>query len=185
LQQWLDDDDRLDEEQLREKIIIMLQESYTERYAKVGDQMREVERQVMLQVLDNLWKEHLQNMDQLRQGIGLRAYAQKNPKQEYKRESFAMFGELLSNIKTETIRYLSHIEVASQEDMQLLETQRREEEKNRKYQHASASSLVEEQEDLPAEEIKQPVLREGPKVGRNDPCPCGSGKKFKQCCGKI
>lgn len=80
---------------------------------------------------------------------------------------------------------MSHIEVASQEDMQLLETQRREEEKNRKYQHASASSLVEEQEDLPAEEIKQPVLREGPKVGRNDPCPCGSGKKFKQCCGKI
>jgi preprotein translocase subunit SecA len=109
-----------------------LQEAYDSRYTHVGEQMREVERQVMLQVLDNLWKDHLASMDQLRQGIGLRAYAQKNPKQEYKRESFALFEELLDNIKYETIRYLSHIEVTTEEDMQRLEQQRRAEQSNRR-----------------------------------------------------
>ena len=117
VQKWLDEDDRLEESDLREKIVAVIQQDYLERYAHVGDQMREVERQIMLQVLDNLWKEHLASMDQLRQGIGLRAYAQKNPKQEYKRESFVLFEELLGNIKYDTIRYLSHIEVASKEDM--------------------------------------------------------------------
>jgi preprotein translocase subunit SecA len=183
IREWLDEDDRLEEEQLRQKIVSELQNSYLTRYAEVGDQMREVERQVMLQVLDNLWKEHLQSMDQLRQGIGLRAYAQKNPKQEYKRESFGMFKELLDNIKMDTIRYLSHIELASEDDMRRMEQQRRDEQKNREFKHAQASGL-DQAEDQP-EGARQPVLRQGPKVGRNDPCPCGSGKKFKQCCGKI
>ena len=185
IQKWLDKDDRLEEEQLKEKIVTELQRNYEARYAKVGDQMREVERQVMLQVLDNLWKEHLQSMDQLRQGIGLRAYAQKNPKQEYKRESFGMFEALLDNIKTDTIRYLSHIELASQDDMQRMEQQRRDEQKHRQYRHAQASSLDEGAGEQVGDSGKQPLLRQGPKVGRNDPCPCGSGKKFKQCCGKI
>ena len=118
IQKWLDKDDRLEEGQLREKIVTELQGNYEARYAKVGDQMREVERQVMLQVLDNLWKEHLQNMDQLRQGIGLRAYAQKNPKQEYKHESFRMFKALVYNMKPDTIRYLSHLDLSIQHDIQ-------------------------------------------------------------------
>jgi preprotein translocase subunit SecA len=182
VQGWLDEDTRLDEETLRSRIIDLVQANYATRYAHVGEQMREVERQIMLQVLDNLWKEHLASMDQLRQGIGLRAYAQKNPKQEYKRESFALFESLLDNIKYETIRYLSHIEVATREDMDRLEQQRREEQKGREYQHAKVAGIDTESETT--EPAQQPQRR-GPKVGRNDLCTCGSGKKFKHCCGKI
>ena len=184
VQRWLDEDSRLDEMTLREKITEALQSAYDSRYAHVGEQMREVERQIMLQVLDNLWKDHLASMDQLRQGIGLRAYAQKNPKQEYKRESFALFEDLLDNIKYETIRYLSHIEVATQEDMQRLEQKRRAEQSNRQYQHAEAAAMEKEAQSE-VEAGQQPIQRTGPKVGRNDACPCGSGKKYKQCCGKI
>ena len=184
ISQWLEDDSRLDEETLRARIIKLVQEDYDTRYADVGPQMREVERQIMLQVLDTQWKDHLANMDQLRQGIGLRAYAQKNPKQEYKRESFAMFEELLANIKYETIRFLSHIQVASEDDMRKLEAQRRKEQEGREYQHAQSANLAQEQGEESAA-APQPVQRLGPKVGRNDPCPCGSGKKYKQCHGKI
>ena len=182
VQAWLDEDTRLDEETLRSRIIDLVQANYATRYAHVGEQMREVERQIMLQVLDNLWKEHLASMDQLRQGIGLRAYAQKNPKQEYKRESFALFEGLLDNIKYETIRYLSHIEVATREDMDRLEQQRREEQKGREYQHAQAAGIEDDSQPAKAAQLPQ---RRGPKVGRNDLCTCGSGKKYKHCCGKI
>ena len=182
VQAWLDEDTRLDEETLRSRIIDLVQANYATRYAHVGEQMREVERQIMLQVLDNLWKEHLASMDQLRQGIGLRAYAQKNPKQEYKRESFALFESLLDNIKYETIRYLSHIEVATREDMDRLEQQRREEQKGREYQHAQAAGIEDDSQPAKAAQLPQ---RRGPKVGRNDLCTCGSGKKYKHCCGKI
>ena len=184
ISQWLEEDNRLDEETLRARVVALVEEDYQTRYASVGAQMREVERQIMLQVLDNQWKDHLANMDQLRQGIGLRAYAQKNPKQEYKRESFAMFEELLANIKYETIRFLSHIQVTSDEDMRKLEAQRRKEQEGREYQHAQSANLAQEsgEEGAPA---AQPIQRLGPKVGRNDPCPCGSEKKYKQCHGKI
>jgi preprotein translocase subunit SecA len=182
--QWLEEDTRLDEETLRSRIADIIETDYQTRYAAVGSQMREVERQIMLQVLDNQWKDHLANMDQLRQGIGLRAYAQKNPKQEYKRESFAMFEALLSNIKHETIRFLSHIQIAGEDDMRKLEEQRRREEQGRQYQHAEAGSLEADGEAATGQ-APQPQLRQGPKVGRNDPCPCGSGKKYKQCHGQI
>jgi len=185
IQKWLDEDDRLEEGALRNNIAVQLQQAYIDRYAHVGDQMREVERQIMLQVLDNLWKEHLASMDQLRQGIGLRAYAQKNPKQEYKRESFGLFEDLLGNIKYDTIRYLSHIEVASEDDMARLEEQRRSEQTNREYKHADAPGMVGADGGETPQPTQQPVTRQGPKVGRNDLCPCQSGKKFKQCCGKI
>ena len=184
ISQWLEEDSRLDEETLRARVIELVQEDYQTRYADVGTQMREVERQIMLQVLDTQWKDHLANMDQLRQGIGLRAYAQKNPKQEYKRESFAMFEELLANIKYETIRFLSHIQVASDDDMRKLEAQRRKEQEGREYQHAASADLAQEQGEESAP-TAQPIQRAGPKVGRNDPCPCGSEKKFKQCHGII
>ena len=160
-----------------------------ENLEPLGDAARRFEKQILLQVLDQLWKEHLATMDQLRQGIGLRAYAQKNPKQEYKRESFALFEDLLNNIKYETIRYLSHIEVATEDDMRRLEQQRRDEQKNREYQHAKAQGMASqdgrEDESGVAIEGRKPVQRLGPKVGRNDPCTCGSGTKYKQCCGRI
>ncbi len=187
---WLEEDSRLDEDALRQRIVEQVQSDYESRYAHIGQQMREVERQIMLQVLDNLWKDHLANMDQLRQGIGLRAYAQKNPKQEYKRESFAMFEDLLNNIKVETVRLLSHIQVASEEDMRNLEEQRRREQEGREYQHAATEGLAGEAQSAEAAagaapQGQKPMLRQTPKVGRNDPCTCGSGKKYKQCCGKL
>jgi preprotein translocase subunit SecA len=188
LRGWLEEDNRLDEETLRQRIIEQVQTDYETRYADVGQQMREVERQIMLQVLDNQWKDHLANMDQLRQGIGLRAYAQKNPKQEYKRESFEMFEALLNNIKYETVRFLSHIQVASEDEMRKLEEQRRLEQEGREYQHADSKSLTSDEPSAgtqKATQAQQPQQRQGPKVGRNDPCICGSGKKFKHCCGKI
>jgi preprotein translocase subunit SecA len=187
IQQWLDDDQRFDEEQLRDKVVSEVQANYESSYAHVGVAMREVERQVMLQLVDNLWKDHLTNMDQLRQGIGLRAYAQKNPKQEYKRESFELFEQLLENIKHETIRYLSHVQVSSQDDVDRMEKQRKNQALNHQYQHAQLDELNEsevEAEQNSPDSVK-PVLRSAPKVGRNSPCPCGSGKKYKQCCGKI
>ena len=187
IQQWLDDDQRFHEEQLRDKVVNEVQANYEASYAHVGDAMREVERQIMLQILDNLWKDHLTNMDQLRQGIGLRAYAQKNPKQEYKRESFELFEQLLENIKHETIRYLSHVQVSSQEDVDRIEQQRKNQALNHQYQHAQLNELndSEDETNQNSPDSVKPVLRSGPKVGRNSPCPCGSGKKYKQCCGKI
>jgi preprotein translocase subunit SecA len=188
VQKWLDKDDRLDEEAIREKVVDQVQTAYDRRYAHLGDQMREVERLVMLQLMDNLWKDHLHNMDQLRQGIGLRAYAQKNPKQEYKRESFALFEELLDTIKHETIKYLSHVQIANSDDVEKIEEQRRRQESQRQYQHSQVAGLDETSDkEAPAErpQAVKPVQRSTPKVGRNSPCPCGSGKKYKQCCGKI
>jgi preprotein translocase subunit SecA len=186
LQQWLDDDQRFDEDQLRQRVIDSIQKAYEERYAHVGDAMREIERQIMLQLLDTLWKDHLTNMDQLRQGIGLRAYAQKNPKQEYKRESYDLFEQLLDNIKHETIKYLSHVEVSSKEDVERIEQQRRRQETQHQYQHAQVADMAGDETDQQnSAEPSKPMVRSAPKVGRNSPCPCGSGKKYKQCCGKI
>ena len=143
----------------------------------------------MLQVLDNLWKEHLQNMDHLRQGIGLRAYAQKNPKQEYKRESFALFEALLQRLKYEVIRFLSHVQVQRSDEAAVIEQQRREAAAKQKmaFEHADARPAVPTDQAPTAEEpvAPQPITRAQPKVGRNDPCPCGSGKKYKQCHGAL
>jgi preprotein translocase subunit SecA len=145
----------------------------------------------MLQVLDTLWKEHLQTMDLLRQGIHLRGYAQKNPKQEYKREAFALFQDLLENIKHDVIRILSHVKVREQEEVEQMEAQRRAEAARQRlnFEHApgsaAASEAVQTQPEPEPEGNAAPYVRQTPKVGRNDPCPCGSGKKYKQCHGKI
>ena len=195
--QWLKDDNRLYEETLRERIEEKLAEAYKAKEAAVEapegqpNPLRLFEKQVMLQVVDNLWKEHLATMDHLRQGIHLRGYAQKNPKQEYKRESFTLFQELLDNIKRETIRLLSHVKVREEEEVRQMEEQRRAQAemqaRQASYEHAEAGSAggeeasTEDQEDAQA----QPFVREERKVGRNEPCPCGSGKKYKQCHGKL
>ncbi len=187
--QWLDEDAGLHEETLRERIVAAVQTAYDEKSAGVGAGMRQLEKQIMLQVLDTLWKEHLQVMDQLRQGIHLRAYANKNPKQEYKRESFALFEALLQRLKYEVIRFLSHVQVQRSDEAAAIEQQRREAAAKQKmaFEHAqAAAALPEEQADAPSETMApQPITRAQPKVGRNDPCPCGSGKKYKQCHGAL
>ncbi|MAD62226.1 preprotein translocase subunit SecA [Haliea sp.] len=192
VQAWLDEDDSLHEEALREKIVAAVQAAYDAKSADVGPPMRKIEKQIMLQVLDTLWKDHLATMDHLRQGIHLRAYAQKNPKQEYKRESFALFEQLLQNLKYEVVKFLSHVQIQHQDESALIEARRREAAEREKlaFQHAAASAMAEEalasaSAEPAAAETPQTFTREQPKVGRNEPCPCGSGKKFKQCHGRI
>jgi len=189
LQRWLDEDKRLNEEGLKSKVIEAANEAYQQRCERIGEDIHTVERQVMLQVLDNLWKEHLSNIDHLRQGIGLRAYAQKNPKQEYKRESFELFQEMLENIKLETVRFLCRVEIRRDDEAEELERQRQEafNQQQMEFSHEQSQSALAEEE--PVAELgalpEQPFVRSSEKVGRNSPCPCGSGKKFKQCHGKL
>ncbi|MBE0490265.1 MAG: preprotein translocase subunit SecA, partial [Halomonas sp.] len=192
LVQWAEEDERFHEEQLRERLQAMHLETYQAKVDEAGEAlMRRFEKQVMLQVLDTRWKEHLQSMDHLRRGIHLRGYAQKNPKQEYKRESFELFQNLLTNIKADVTRILSHVQVRRPEEVDELERQRRE---ALARETATAASRHEDPDAADPAETQaaplpgadgRPVRREGPKVGRNDACPCGSGKKYKQCCGKL
>ena len=189
---WLEEDKTLHEESLRERVIEEVQAAYDTKSNIVGDGMRNLEKQIMLQVLDNLWKEHLATMDQLRQGIHLRAYANKNPKQEYKRESFELFESLLDRLKYEVVRFLSHVQVQRQDEAAEVERRRREEAARQQmaFQHAQASSLPGASDGQSADGSNEApsagtVVRNTPKVGRNDPCPCGSGKKYKQCHGVL
>ncbi|WP_394130644.1 preprotein translocase subunit SecA [Shewanella maritima] len=185
VQEWLDKEDDLHEETLRERILETWTTAYKAKEEMVGPQvLRQFEKAVMLQTLDGLWKEHLAAMDHLRQGIHLRGYAQKNPKQEYKRESFELFQQMLETLKHDVISVLSKVQVQAQSDVDEMEQRRREEQEKiqRDYQHAAAQGL---NEDEPAPAANRTVIRDGEKVGRNDPCPCGSGKKYKQCHGKL
>ncbi|MCP3906666.1 MAG: preprotein translocase subunit SecA [Oceanicoccus sp.] len=186
IQKWLDEDDNLHEEPLREKILAVITEAYEEKVKEIGPEIRKLEKHIMLQVLDNLWKEHLATMDHLRQGIHLRAYAQKNPKQEYKREAFSLFESMLSSLKHDVVRFLANVRIQREDELEELERQRREEQarKQMEFQHANASAMPEQEQQATAEE-QAPFVRQGAKVGRNDPCTCGSGKKYKQCCGKL
>ena len=191
IQQWLDEDSRLDEEKIRQRITEQLAGIYQEKTEAIGPQvMHHFEKTVMLQVLDDSWKEHLAAMDHLRQGIHLRGYAQKDPKQEYKKEAFEMFTSMLEGIKHEVIGIVSKVQVRSDEEVTQMEEQNRTPQEL-EYQHAEASALAGEEPaaDAPAEEAAtstaKPFIREGAKVGRNDPCPCGSGKKYKACHGRL
>jgi len=181
VQHWLDEDDHLHEETLRSKIVDQVRGEYTSKAEKMGDNIRIFEKQIMLQILDNLWKEHLAAMDYLRQGIHLRAYAQKQPKQEYKREAFELFEELLENVKFEVIKFLARVQFQVDEDVNALENKRREEESRNKM-NFQKDNLDRSEEKA---ESKAPFIRRDKKVGRNEPCPCGSGKKFKSCHGKL
>lgn len=178
VQQWLDNDDKLFEEIIRERIFDEIVKAYELKETTVGPEViRNFEKAVMLQSLDGLWKEHLAAMDHLRQGIHLRGYAQKNPKQEYKRESFELFSQMLDTLKVDVISILSRVQVQQQADVEAVEEQRRAAEVERKFEHESVTEPEAEKPAVPQ--------RSGPKVGRNDPCPCGSGKKYKQCHGKL
>ena len=183
VQKWLDADDRLEEESLRSKIQTQLSDSYQSKTDVVGaDTIRGFEKQVMLQVIDSRWKEHLATMDMLRQGIHLRGYAQKNPKQEYKRESFDLFQHLLFSIKEDVIRILSNVQVRSPAEVEEEERTKREQaQAAMQYRHEQALAQTGAQQQAQAASTGVPPS----KVGRNEPCPCGSGKKYKQCHGKL
>jgi len=188
IQKWLDENDELHEESLRERILEEMVRLYREKGQLVGIEVaHHFEKAVMMQVLDSLWKEHLASMDYLRQGIHLRGYAQKNPKQEYKRESFELFTDLLERIKHDVIGIISRVQVNTEEDVAAVEAQRRNQGEV-EYQHEDASAMAPSEPDVSeqAEQPEQqPFVRDGKKIGRNEPCPCGSGKKYKQCHGKL
>ena len=184
VQNWLDSDDGLHEVTLRERIVEAVQEACDAREQITGsDLMRHFEKAIMLQTLDMQWKEHLAQMDYLRQGINLRGYAQKDPKQEYKREAFEMFTSMLERIKHDVIALISRVELRAQEDVEAVEEQRRQS-GDVELQHEQTDAMTGETE--PEEQQQaQPMIRDGRKVGRNEPCPCGSGKKYKQCHGAL
>ncbi len=198
---WIRDDPKLNADGIRERCIQRVQETYEEKEKAIGEPlMRLVEKEVMLKQLDLHWKEHLAAMDYLRQGIGLRGYAQKNPKQEYKREAFEMFGEMLDNVKHDTISILSRVRIQSEQDVARMEAERRAAQAM-EFKHADASALPQQapiarpaaaavaagaRPAAPAGVSPQtPFVRPDRKVGRNEPCPCGSGKKFKRCHGQL
>lgn len=186
LQAWLDADDKLFEELLRERIIEAAKQAYAEKEQMVGEQvLRSFEKAVMLQSLDTHWKEHLAAMDHLRQGIHLRGYAQKNPKQEYKREAYELFMDMLEELKIDVIKILSKVRVRAEEDVEAVEEQRRRAENvPHEYNHAAATTASGTAADY-GQTTGQPIVRKGEKVGRNDACPCGSGKKYKHCHGRL
>ncbi|WEM42655.1 preprotein translocase subunit SecA [Photobacterium sp. DA100] len=188
IQEWLDSEEKLYEEALRERIVDKAVEIYRHKEEVVGAPvLRNFEKTVMLQNLDTLWKEHLAAMDHLRQGIHLRGYAQKNPKQEYKRESFELFEGMLENLKSDVIAILSKVRVQQQEEVERVEAERRRQAeelaRRQQFQHQNAENQI--ADDSQQSDEAAPYQREERKVGRNEPCPCGSGKKYKQCHGKI
>ncbi|MHB8551643.1 MAG: preprotein translocase subunit SecA, partial [Acidiferrobacterales bacterium] len=181
--QWLKEDSVLHEEQVRTRVLGEIERVHAAKSAAVGlEVMRNFEKAVMLQVLDAQWKDHLAAMDHLREGIHLRGYAQQDPKQEYKREAFELFSNMLDRIKREVISLVTRVEVHEPEDVAFLEAQRQHSGQMR-FEHPPVQGEPDDQDVAVAPQ--QPVVRTQPKIGRNDPCPCGSGKKYKQCHGKL
>jgi len=185
LVQWLEEDKQLNEAGLRARITEIARQQYQAKVDLVGGEaMHHYERVIMLQSLDTHWREHLAALDHLRQGIHLRGYAQKNPKQEYKREAFELFSSMLDAIKREVTQILMTVQVRGEEDVESVETPAAPE--NVQYHHAGYDeALAQPEQPADAGEEHRPFVRDGKKVGRNDPCPCGSGKKYKQCHGKL
>jgi preprotein translocase subunit SecA len=186
LQEWLDSEQDLHEEPLRERIVDKARALVEEKRAALGDDlMKRLQRDVMLQVLDSQWKEHLASMDYLRQGIGLRGYAQRNPKQEYKREAFAMFEALLERIKHDVIRLLLRLQLRSESAAEEFGRRFARAPEGIQFKHEDPNSPLRAPENEGDPDAAQPYRREGPKLGRNDPCWCGSGKKYKHCHGRL
>ncbi|MGB4343334.1 MAG: preprotein translocase subunit SecA [Moraxellaceae bacterium] len=195
VQAWLDGDDTLHEDGLRERIVKEVLAAYKGKRERIGNEVAQsLEKQLMLQILDRHWKDHLAAMDYLRQGIHLRGYAQKNPEQEYKREAFQLFEQLLGAVKLEFVQTLARVQVQSEEEVAAMEAQRLAEAESMalQFQHADADAVIAEEQaelhqiamgEMPL--AAEPFVRDGGKVGRNDPCPCGSGKKYKHCHGTV
>jgi preprotein translocase subunit SecA len=197
LRQWVDSEESLTDEQLLERVLKAADEAYGAKVGQVGaESFGNFERSIMLQLVDQHWREHLAALDHLRQGIHLRGYAQKQPKQEYKREAFELFGSLIDRVRADVIRILMNVRIQTPEEVAAAE-QRIEQESERRLEQAQAQHVAfgsaEAEQDgadtavlAEGEEPKaQPFKRYGDKIGRNDPCPCGSGRKYKQCHGKL
>jgi preprotein translocase subunit SecA len=190
IQEWLKNEANIDEDSLRDRLIEAAHAAYESKIVPVeSTAMRQYERAIMLQSLDSHWREHLSQLDYLRQGIHLRGYAQKNPKQEYKREAFQLFADMLQRIKDEVTKHLLTVQVRSREEVEQAERAAAALE-NIQYRHADfgageAEAMTEGEGVAVAEEEAAQPMRRGAKVGRNDPCPCGSGKKFKHCHGRL
>lgn len=185
LQQWLDQDAKLDEQGLRDKIIAAADAAYAEKERLAGaENLRHFERAILLQSLDTHWREHLAAMDHLRQGIHLRGYAQKNPKQEYKREAFELFEAMLDAIAREVTQITLTVQVRTEADVEAVEPHAPAV-SNVQYHHADYDEALGKSDTTAQPAVRQPIQRQQPKVGRNDPCPCGSGKKYKHCHGKL
>ncbi|PCH85238.1 MAG: preprotein translocase subunit SecA [Piscirickettsiaceae bacterium] len=183
IKKLLDDDDAVNEDSLRELITNNINDDYKNKENLAGAEvLRHFEKSVMMQTLDSLWRDHLGAMDHLRQGIHLRGYAQKDPKQEFKREAFEMFTGLLDSLKQEVVKILTKVQVRAEEDVEAIDEQRRAQQQV-EYQHAGSNALADAKED--EKPHNNPFKRSNKKVGRNEPCPCGSGKKFKHCHGKL
>ncbi len=185
IEEWLSEDSQVKSADVAEKVVGIVDKDYEEKVDGIGaEAMRSFEKAIMLQQLDNHWKEHLAAMDHLRQGIHLRGYAQKNPKQEYKREAFTMFGDMLDRFKRDITSILCRVQIQSPEDAEAVEVRRREQQskENIKMRHDKVGA---QRQGRPADESAEPFVRDGRKVGRNEPCPCGSGKKYKQCHGSL
>jgi preprotein translocase subunit SecA len=187
VRQWLEQDTATDENKLRERVIETADRVYAEKTTSIGlEDARRLEKWVMLQVLDGQWKDHLAAMDYLRQGIHLRGYAQKNPKEEYKREAFALFSAMLSRIRHDVTTLLSRVQIKDKSDVATLERPR--EPARMEFVHPSADNAQSGAQPEQGDDVAvaaRPMTREQPKIGRNEPCPCGSGKKYKQCHGKL
>ncbi|MDH5355660.1 MAG: preprotein translocase subunit SecA [Gammaproteobacteria bacterium] len=183
IQRWIESDDELTDESILARIIEQFEQAYAEKVTILGDELiSRYEKELMLIILDRHWKEHLAAMDYLRQGIGLRGYAQKNPVQEFKRESFEMFTDMLEGIKFEAIQALTRVQIRSESEVEALE-QSHADNQSVTMEHAAADSPLQAEEETA--DHHQPFVRKEKKVGRNEPCWCGSGKKFKQCHGKL
>ena len=181
---WLEEDELLNEEAVNERISESVTAHFDAKELETGAEvMRHFEKALMLNVLDQQWKDHLGNMDYLRQGIHLRGYAQKQPMQEYKRESFEMFTRLLGNIQHEIVKILARVQVRAEEDVEAVDAQRRQEAPMQFRHEQAAAAVPAGQRDDGKQEA--PYIRSGRKVGRNEQCPCGSGNKFKHCHGKL
>ena len=199
LRGWLEDQQEADANDILERVQESAERLFREKEAMLGgESMRGLEKHVMLSVVDNAWKEHLASMDYMRQGIYLRGYAQKQPKQEFKREAFILFQQMLDRIKHEIVQTLARIRIRSEEEVAEMEAQQKlqaeQQARAMQFQHADASvvaglaaqaaAAAQSDEGQPSA-AHAPTMRDGPKIGRNDPCPCGSGKKYKQCHGRI
>jgi preprotein translocase subunit SecA len=204
VESWVSAEEAGDGTALKKKILTALEEAYDRKAANVGPEvMRYIEKEVMLRTLDQHWREHLAAMDYMRQGIFLRSYAQKNPKQEYKREAFELFSAMLDRIKFDTVTTVSKIQVRSQAEIEREELERQQRlARALQAQHAEAISPIQaasgpepqgRSPEFPGEGVEPraaapaatPFVRQVPKVGRNEPCPCGSGKKYKHCHGAL
>ena len=186
VKEYIDADTKADEQDVNQELVVRMKAAYGQRFGEMEDEMRQqLQRQVVLQVIDNHWQNHLRQLDYLRQGVHLRSYAQRNPRQEYKREAFNMFQSLLAKVRLDSIRLLMHVQVTSKEEAEAMERRRIAEQQQRDMRMEHESGSGSSRSDRLDHDKSEPFVRAQEKTGRNQLCPCNSGKKYKHCHGKV